>query len=169
MGLTAQLEVDKYDVYTVVNLLHDTFARRILERAKMYTPVDTGAMQASWESDRENVHTSSVYLPNDNEGAKWDLPGVGKADWLLRGTGKYGPLEKPYCGKRIEPVTDFKEPIRIKPMVWRTREGVCVRKLCVQGINPRRIHGADGAYDFEEDLKRAVREGVGDAIQELRQ
>ena len=109
MGLTAQLEVDKYDVYTVVNLLHDTFARRILERAKMYTPVDTGAMQASWESDRENVHTSSVYLPNDNEGAKWDLPGVGKADWLLRGTGKYGPLEKPYCGKRIEPVTDFKE------------------------------------------------------------
>jgi len=167
MGLIAQLEVDKRDVYTVVNLLHDTFARTILDRAKMYTPVDTGEMQESWDTQRENVHTSAVYLPNDNTGAAWGLTGVGKADWLIRGTGKWGPLEQPYCGKRIEPITDPRAPIRIKPMVWRNKQGVWIRKTCVQGINPRRIHGVDGVYDFEADLKRAVKEGVGDALQEL--
>lgn len=164
-----EFEVEPGGIYTLINNLHKTFARNILEWAKYYTPADDGDLRASWDTTREDVDTTHVYLPNDNEGAKWDLPGVGKADWLLRGTGLYGPLKRPYCGKRIEPVTDPTHPIRIRPMAWRNREGVLMIRQCVNGINPREIHGDNGPYDFEQDLHTAVKTGVSVAAKEWNQ
>lgn len=160
------MEVDRSSIYDLINGLHKTFARNLLEAGKKYTPVDSGDMRASWDTTREDVDTTHVYLPNGDEGAKWDLPGVGKVDWLLRGTGIWGPLNRPYCGKRIEEVTDPYAPIRIKPMVWRNRQGVLMIRKCVKGINPREIHGDNGPYDFEQDLHIAVKEGVSVSAQE---
>ena len=81
MVVTARLLIDQSSVYDVVDSIHKTFARRLLEAGQKYTPVETGAMRASWTSHREDVHTTDVGIPNDNTGAEWDLPGVGKVDW----------------------------------------------------------------------------------------
>ena len=168
MVVTARLLIDQSSVYDVVDSIHKTFARRLLEAGQAHTPVDTGAMRDSWESQREDVHTTHVGIPNDNTGAEWDLPGVGKVDWLIRGTGEWGPLNRPYCGKHIYPVEDWRDPIRIKPMVWRDKHtGILIRKECVKGINPRAIHGQGHTYDFEADLKRAFNEGVENAVKEM--
>jgi Bacteriophage HK97-gp10, putative tail-component len=158
--ITVRVEVEELkeqDFYGFINRIHSTFARRIFDAAKKYTPRGTGEMEESWEIHRESVHRSEIY--NTAPHARY-----------LLGTGVWGPTGRPFCSKTIQPVTDALAPTKLKPMVfpWRFKNNEIQVRQCVQGINPRFVHGAPGVtYDFIGDMDRAVREGVDKARQEM--
>ena len=146
MGLEATFEVDEQSLSRVVDGIHTTFARTILESAKKYTPVETGDLEQSWGAEREDKHTTTIQNPN-------------RKMTFLMGTGLWGPTGQPFCRK-----------VAGKPMIfnWRYKGYALQVRECVVGINPRHVHGMVGeTYNFIHDMETSVVEGTENALQEL--
>lgn len=152
MGLEAQLEVDETSVRRLLNNLHATFSDKIVESAKESTPHDpaphregqfTPDMIECWSSETKGHETTIV-----NNSPQTNI--------LLGGSGVYRTGNE-ICARNA----------KYMKFPWRYLGGIWVRRGCVKGVNPRRIHGEPGhIYDLSEDMVAALDKGVDNAVKE---
>lgn len=151
MTIDVRIEVEppkEEDIYTLINRIHRVYTDKILNEVRNRTPYESGEMQGSWHTLREDIHTTHIF--NDAEHARY----------LFEGTGLWGPHGTPICARLANHMV----------FNWRWKGYQLQVRKCVRGINPRAIRGGPGViYDFAQDMEDGVGEGVTKATQEMRE
>jgi hypothetical protein len=158
MNIIVRVETDKIgeqSFRSLIDKIHQVYTKHIFEEVKKKTPHDPfphrsgqfeGEMMDYWNVQRSGFHTTDI--TNDSP----------HANILLGGSGIYGPVGRPICVRNAA--------MMVFPWRWKSYE-IQARK-CVQGVNPREIHGDPGhVYDLESDMKQAIEEGVDKAAAEM--
>jgi hypothetical protein len=122
----------------------DLYGRKVVNSARLLAPVDQGAFR------------NGIDYSLNNEGQLklvWKKPASRPRqliDWILYGTGIYGPRNSPIVPKRA------------KFLQWRDKRGGFHRAKSVRGMKPRNF--VQDAWDNTETDRRKLAQRVGRLI-----